>query len=194
MSSEPTVSEGTRDPQHAAPALRIVPSPYSDPAARQLIRAALADLGQRYGGEGDETPVEPAEFEPPAGVFLVAWQGEVAVGCGGWRSHGDGIAEMKRMYTAPWARRSGVARALLAAIEQDAWRAGRHRVILECGDRQPEALSLYEKYGYQRIPNYGFYAAEPDCVSYGRSLALGGPTQGGPASGGPAAGGPVQGA
>ncbi len=170
MSSEPTLSAVARDPQDAASALRIAPSPYSGPVARRLVRAVLADLGQRYGGKGDETPVEPAEFEPPAGAFLVAWRGGTAVGCGGWRSHGAGVAELKRMYTMPQARGTGVARALLSAIEDDARRAGRHRIILECGTRQPEALSLYEKCGYRRVPNYGFYAAAADCVSYGRDL------------------------
>ncbi|KKK03532.1 GNAT family N-acetyltransferase [Micromonospora sp. HK10] len=140
--------------------------------SQALIRAALADLGQRYGGSGDETPVDAAEFEPPAGTFLVAYLDGRPVGCGGWRSHGDDgeTAELKRMYTAPAARGRGVARSVLAAVERSAREQGRKRIILECGDRQPEALALYTAAGYEPIPNFGFYRNEPGCLSFARPL------------------------
>ncbi|RKN49361.1 GNAT family N-acetyltransferase [Micromonospora endolithica] len=145
---------------------------FDAPVAQRLIRDALADLGARYGGSGDETPVDAAEFAPPAGAFLVALLGGEPVGCGGWRSHGAAgdTAELKRMYVAPAARGRGVARAVLAAVERSARDHGRKRVILECGDRQPEAIALYTSGGYQRIPNFGFYKDEPGCLSFGRTL------------------------
>ncbi|MGY0007405.1 GNAT family N-acetyltransferase [Micromonospora sp. I033] len=145
---------------------------FDAPESQALIRAALADLGERYGGSGDETPVEAAEFEPPAGTFLVAYLDGQPVGCGGWRSHGDdgGTAELKRMYTAPAARGRGVARAVLAAVERSARDQGRKRIILECGDKQPEALAMYTSAGYERIPNFGFYQDAPGCLSFGRTL------------------------
>ena len=43
-------------------------------------------------------------------------------------------------------------------------------MILECGDQQPEAVSLYEKSGYVRIDNFGFYQDAPGVLSYGRDL------------------------
>ncbi|MFC4145541.1 GNAT family N-acetyltransferase [Micromonospora mangrovi] len=145
---------------------------FDSPVAQALIRAALADLGQRYGGSGDETPIDASEFVPPAGAFLVAHLGGEPVGCGGWRSHGDDgeTAELKRMYTSPAARGRGVARAVLAAVEESARDAGRKRIILECGDRQPEAIAMYTAGGYERIPNFGYYRDEPGCLSFGRPL------------------------
>lgn len=145
---------------------------FDSPEAQRLIRAALADLSERYGGNGDDTPVEAAEFEPPHGVFLIAYLGGEPVGCGGWRSHGDAgdTAELKRMYTSPPARGRGVARAVLAAVERSAREHGRKRMILECGDKQPEALAMYASAGYERIPNFGFYRDAPGCVSFGRML------------------------
>ena len=47
------------------------------------------------------------------------------------------------MYTAPAARGRGVARAVLAAVERSAREQGRKRVVLECGDKQPEAIAMY---------------------------------------------------
>ncbi|MFJ6199956.1 GNAT family N-acetyltransferase [Micromonospora sp. NPDC092111] len=150
--------------------IEIRPLGFDSPVARTLIRAALADLGVRYGGSGDETPVDPTEFVPPDGDFLVAHLAGEPVGCGGWRSHGDDTAELKRMYTAPAARGRGVARAVLAAVEESARRHGRKRIVLECGDKQPEAIAMYTSAGYERIPNFGFYADAPGCLSFGRTL------------------------
>ncbi|PZF97405.1 GNAT family N-acetyltransferase [Micromonospora endophytica] len=146
--------------------------PFDSPAAQQLITAALADLGARYGGNGDETPVAADEFVPPAGAFLIARIDGQPVGCGGWRSHGDenDTAELKRLYTAAQARGRGVGRTILAAVERSARDHGRKRIILECGDRQPEAIAMYTSVGYQRIPNFGFYADAPGCLSFARLL------------------------
>ncbi|RQX25706.1 GNAT family N-acetyltransferase [Micromonospora chalcea] len=137
-----------------------------------LIPAALADRGARSGGSGDDTPVDAAEFTPPDGAFLVAYLDGRPVGCGGWRSHGeDGdTAELKRMYTDPAARGRGVARAVLGAVERSARDHGRKRIVLECGDKQPEAIAMYTSSGYERIPNFGYYKDAPGCLSYGRTL------------------------
>ncbi|MEN3608104.1 GNAT family N-acetyltransferase [Plantactinospora sp. ZYX-F-223] len=146
--------------------------PYDSPVAQQLVVSALADLAQRYGGGGDETPVAASEFSPPAGAFLVAYLDEVPVGCAGWRTHGGtgDVAELKRMYVSPAARGRGVARRMLSAVEDSAREHGRRRLILECGDRQPEAIALYKGSGYERIPDFGYYRDEPGVLSFGRSL------------------------
>lgn len=150
----------------------IRPIRYGAPVAQALIAAALTDLGERYGGAGDDTPVTAMEFDPPEGTFLVAYLDAEPVGCGGWRSHGHGghTAEIKRMYTVPQARGRGIARAILAAVEDSARAYGRTRVILEAGHRQPEAIALYRSAGYEEIPNFGFYREQPGCVSFGRDL------------------------
>lgn len=145
---------------------------YDSIVAQALVTAALADLGQRYGGPGDATPVSPSEFEPPHGTFLVAYLDGRPVGCGGWRRFGDtsDIAELKRMYTEPVARGKGVARRMLAAVEDSAREHGATRMILECGDRQPEAVALYKSVGYRPIDNFGYYRDAPGVISLGRQL------------------------
>jgi len=162
---------------------------YGARSAQTLIEAAMAELGERYGGSGDGTPVEAVEFDPPEGCFLVAWMDGEPVACGGWRtlapagelaSRPDGlgsdpgvaedVAEIKRMFTTPTARKSGVATVVLRTLEENARAAGMHRVVLETGELQPDAIAFYEKNGYARIANYGFYKDEPGCVSFGRDL------------------------
>lgn len=142
---------------------------YDEPAVHKLVGEALDELSQRYGGSGDDTPVAPADFAPPRGRFFVASRDDDLIGCAGWRAHGDD-AELKRMFTVASARGLGVARRLLAAIEDSARADGRRRVILETGDRQPEAIALYSSAGYHRIPDFGYYKDEEGVLSFARDL------------------------
>ncbi len=143
---------------------------YDEPAAQALVTLAMAELSKRYGGSGDDTPVDPADFTSPTGAFLVASDetGRL-LGCAGWRTHGRD-AELKRMFTIEAARGRGVARQVLAAIEDSARERGYERVILETGDKQPEAIALYEKCGYERIEDFGYYKGEDGVLSYAKPL------------------------
>jgi GNAT superfamily N-acetyltransferase len=150
---------------------------FGAPAVRALMDAAQADLVARYGS-GDENPVEAVQFDPPEGAFLIARLAGEPVACAGWRilSHffdvgmPDDVAEMKRMYAVPAVRGRGVARELLLALEDSARQHGMRRMVLESAARSPEAIRFYEKNGYERITNYGYYKDEPDCISLGRDL------------------------
>lgn len=117
---------------------------------------ALRDeMRERYGEDGIGK-LSPYELTRPAGgSFLLARIEGRPVGCGGIRRHHDDVAEIKRMYVVPEARRRGVAQVLLGALEAQARRLGYRAIVLETGLRQPEAVTLYEAHGYSRIPNYG---------------------------------------
>ena len=142
---------------------------FTEPVVQVLLTEVLAELSERYGGTGDDTPIGADDFTPPDGAFFVADDGERLIGCAGWRRHGD-AAELKRMYTAKAARGRGLGRRILATIEESAREAGCRRVILETGDRQPEAVGLYESAGYLRIEDFGYYRGHPGVLSYGKTL------------------------
>jgi GNAT superfamily N-acetyltransferase len=141
---------------------------YDHPDAVQLIAELQQEYVVRYGGE-DKTPVDPAEFAPPLGLFLVAYVDGVPAACGGWRAH-EADVELKRMYVSPAFRGRGLARTLLAALERTAGEAGFGRVILETGMRQPEAIALYRSSGYEPVPGFGYYAREPGAVHLGKAI------------------------
>jgi GNAT superfamily N-acetyltransferase len=142
---------------------------YADPVAQQLIERVQQEYVLRYGGR-DAAEVDPAEFAEPLGLFLVAEVDGVPAGCGGWRAHADGVAELKRMYVEPAFRRRGIAALLLSELERTAAAAGHRRLLLNSGDRQPEALALYARAGYAPVPGYGVYADAPDAVFLGKDL------------------------
>jgi GNAT superfamily N-acetyltransferase len=126
-----------------------------DPEVDALIAAMMTELGERYPEEADaDHPNKPRaeQFVPPTGVFVLARLDDRPVGCGGVRPLERGIGEIKRMFVDPRVRRSGVGRAVLAALEDEAARLGYTALKLETGTRQPEAIELYESAGYRSIP------------------------------------------
>jgi GNAT superfamily N-acetyltransferase len=90
-------------------------------------------------------------------VVLVYQNGE-PVSCGAIKEFDDQTMEVKRMYTAKENRGHGIASVVLAELEKWAKALAYKRCVLETGLKQPEAIRLYQKNGYKRIPNYGQYA------------------------------------
>jgi GNAT superfamily N-acetyltransferase len=157
-------------------ALRVVS--FDHPDAVRLTEEVQAVYRERYGGE-DATPMDPREFAPPRGLFLVGYGGDgAAVACGGWRVRGGpedpslppGDAEVKRMYVRTAYRGRGYARAVLAELERTAAAAGRRRIVLETGTLQPEAIGLYASAGYEPIPPFGAYRDSPHSRYYAKPL------------------------
>ena len=156
--------------------LRFEVREYDDPLVTSLVEILQADFVVRYGGP-DAAKVDPAQFSPPAGQFVVGFDpaGE-AVCMGGFRRLSDpGLAmptaEIKRMWVHPEHRRRGYARATLSRLEADAAAAGVRAVILNTGREQPEAIELYESAGYEPVPAFGHYACTPGALFYGRRVA-----------------------
>ncbi|GHJ92735.1 N-acetyltransferase [Streptomyces sp. NE5-10] len=145
--------------------MRIQSTPYDHPEAVKLQDAVQAEYVVRYDGEGDVTPLDPSMFVPPQGLYLLAYDAEDrAVASGAWRrqdqndeGYADGDAELKRMYVIPEARGLGLARRILALLEDDARAAGRTRMVLETGTAQPEAIALYTSSGYEPCAKFGHY-------------------------------------
>jgi GNAT superfamily N-acetyltransferase len=136
------------------------PEPFDSPDAQALAEAQQEEMRGRYGGVGDIGPAREARmFEQPDGVFLVtrAHDGR-AVACGGVCRFDAARAELKRMYVLPASRGAGLGRRMLEALEAEARRLGYTGIVLETGNRQPEALGLYVSAGYGPIPCYGAYA------------------------------------
>jgi GNAT superfamily N-acetyltransferase len=158
--------------------MRIVRARYDHPDARKLNDAVQQEYSVRYGDEGDVTPLGPEMFEPPHGLYLLAYdEEERPVASGGWRcqernaeGYEDGDAEIKRMYVVPEARGRGLARQLLARLEEDARAAGRTRMVLETGTAQPEAIGLYTSSGYEPAQKFGLYRFEPESRCYAKPL------------------------
>jgi hydroxymethylpyrimidine/phosphomethylpyrimidine kinase len=142
---------------------------YDSESAQRLIDEVQAEYVVRYGGP-DEAHVDPDEFAPPQGLFLVGYLDGVPVATGGWRLLAPELAEIKRMYVSQSVRRRGLSRVMLAALEDSAREAGVLELHLITGEMQPEAIALYRSSGYVDVPPFGHYADAPMARFLGKRL------------------------
>ena len=129
--------------------------PASSAAACALLSAMEDEMVALYSMPGMPTSASTAELEPTnSGAYVVGWEDGRAVAGGALKRLEPGVAEIKRMYVVPDARGRGLARRLLAALEDVARELGYERVRLDTGASQPHAQVLYESAGYREVPDY----------------------------------------
>ena len=115
--------------------------------ARALFAEYLELVRERLGQAFEPTEDVFASAERFS-VFLVLYEDDVAVACGGLCPQDGRTAEIKRMFVTARARRRGHGRRLLSALEAAARDAGHDRVLLYTTGVLTEARRLYAAAGY----------------------------------------------
>lgn len=142
--------------------------------ALALLRLAAAEARALYPEAFAPGAPEPGNRPtPPRGAYFVAYEGGRAVGMAAHQPLDADTSELRRLYVHPEARRGGVARALLAAVEAHARGQGFVRLRLETGQRQQPAMRLYEACGWRPIAPFGPYVGDPTSVCYEKRLSAG---------------------
>jgi GNAT superfamily N-acetyltransferase len=156
--------------------VHIAVEPLGSDDALALIAALNTETLERYPDPADNFfELAEEEVAPGRGAFLIARSSGRPIGCGAVRMLDTATAELKRMYVAPEVRGRGIGSAIVAALEEQARRLGARRLVLETGDRQPEAVALYLRAGFTPIPCFGAYASAPQSRCFGKLLGgLGG--------------------
>jgi putative acetyltransferase len=90
------------------------------------------------------------EMARPDTTVFIARDGGRAVACVALRRHGDGIGEVKRMYTRPSHRGRKIGAMIVDQVVALARREGLGHLVLETGDRHPAAWTVYERAGFTR--------------------------------------------
>lgn len=143
--------------------------PWDDPDAVRLRADQRTELDARYG-TGDHEPGD-APTADTITIFLIARDAAGhPLGCGGLRTLDPGSVEVKRMYVTPEARGTGVATAILRALEAKAAERGAVRLFVETGTRQPDAIRFYRREGYTPIAQFGPYVGDPRSLCFARTL------------------------
>ena len=101
---------------------------------------------------------------------VVAYENEKPVACGAIKEFEPKTMEVKRMFTLPESRGKGLASIILAELEHWAAELSFEKCVLETGKRQPEAIQLYKKNGYNLIQNYGQYAEVENSLCFEKIL------------------------
>lgn len=149
--------------------MRLRAVSWDDPAAVTLRAAQRAEIAERYGRPDSEPGPAPSGADIAHFVVAVGPDG-TPLACGGLRRLDETSGEVKRMYVVPSSRGSGVAGAVLAALEAHARSVGWTHLRLETGNAQPDAIAFYAKHGYRPIPRFGHYADEPTSLCFERAL------------------------
>jgi GNAT superfamily N-acetyltransferase len=157
-------------------AITLMHVDYDDPRAAALRADMDAEMTARYtdpGGPGLSEAARAALALDPATIrctVLALDHDGTPVGHAALRDL-DGQLEVKRVVVAPGHRGRGIGRAVMTEVERVARAAGAERLVLQTGDRQPEAEALYLALGWTRIPTYPPYAgAVPQSRCFARSL------------------------
>jgi ribosomal protein S18 acetylase RimI-like enzyme len=137
-----------------ASAVQVTECDPRHPDARACLRAYFSELSRRFDGGFDPDRSISAgdeELTPPGGLLLVAARHGEPVGCGALKFHGDGPAEIKRMWVSPAVRGLGLGRRLLAELEARASARGVGTLRLETNRALDEAIGLYRDSGYREV-------------------------------------------
>lgn len=102
---------------------------------------------------------------------IVLFRDERPIACGAIKPFDNTAMEVKRMYVAPAERGKGYATQVLEALEHWAFELGTTKCILETGKRQPEAIALYKKNGYEIMSNYGQYQGVENSVCFQKNVS-----------------------
>jgi ribosomal protein S18 acetylase RimI-like enzyme len=129
--------------------------------ARACLDAYAADIDERFPEGFDKSDlVRPEEVSGDAGAFFVAYELTAGtssgrpVGCGALRRLEPGVGEIRHVWVHPDARRLGLARRLLDALEREAAARGLTVVRLDTHASLTEAQAMYRASGYREIPAY----------------------------------------
>lgn len=149
-------------------AINLVRTDSNSASFRELVALLDAELAIRDGEEhafyAQYNKIDKIRYA------VVAFEDEKAIGCGAFKEHEPGVAEVKRMYVREESRNRGIAGKVLEELERWAKELNFSECILETGLKQPEAIRLYQKNGYAEIPNYGQYAGVENSVCMKKSL------------------------
>ena len=101
---------------------------------------------------------------------VVCYENDIALGCGAIKDYNSETSEIKRMFVLPEFRGKSIASKILSELENWAKELNFISVHLETSQKLESAITLYRKFGYMDIPNYGQYVGVESSMCMKKSL------------------------
>lgn len=140
-------------------------------SAAALFRAYAKSLPVDLAPQGfsEELKSLPGPYAPPDGELLLAKRGDHVLGSIALKPLEPRVAEIKRLFVRPQARKTGVGRALVSAVLTTAKGCGYREIKLDTLPEMESAIALYKSFGFGPIPPYGSHPY-PGLVTLGLKL------------------------
>lgn len=145
-------------------------SKYNDPNFMELVRQLDEDLKNRYKSYQEKfTALNKLDA---AVKVILAYDGSDAIACGAIRPMKEAhTIELKRMFVQAAYRGRGIGKQVLQMLEEWAAEESYTIIRLETGKNQPEAIALYQKYGYRDTEPYGEYKNIEEAICMEKTVA-----------------------
>ena len=135
---------------------------------RNLVKSLDATLTEHNGDADDFF----AQFNTLDAIknCIVAYVDDMPAACGAFKPFSEDTVEIKRMFTDPEFRKKGLGSAIVKELENWAKELGFKKAVLETSQDLTQAISVYEKNGFYKIPNYGQYIGVDTSVCFEKIL------------------------
>lgn len=127
-------------------------------------------LNELVGGEQNRAKYIPYNKLDDIYDVIVAYDGDISVGCAGLKKYDEENAEVKRVFIKSEYRGRGISKILMSMLEERARKKGYKYLILESGEQLVAAMVLYRKLDYKIIPNYWQYKDMPESICMRKDL------------------------
>jgi putative acetyltransferase len=140
-----------------------------NPDFQSLVRLLDEYLAEKDGAEHSYY----AQFNKLDKIrhVVVVYNDEEPIGCGAFKQYDEQTVEIKRMFVHSDFRGQRVGKLILSELEIWAGELGFAECILETGWKQIEAVRLYQRSGYEIIPNYDQYIGVENSVCLRKILS-----------------------
>ncbi|WP_126653501.1 GNAT family N-acetyltransferase [Chryseobacterium aureum] len=135
---------------------------------QNLVKLLDATLSE-HNGENDDFFAQFNTIDTIKNC-VVAYIDDIPAACGAFKPFSEDTVEIKRMFTNPEFRKKGLGSAIVKDLEKWAAELNFKKAVLETSRDLKSAISIYEKSGFYRIPNYGQYIGVEQSVCYEKEL------------------------
>lgn len=133
-----------------------------------LVKLLDATLSE-HNGENDDFFAQFNTIDTIKNCIVV-YIDDIPAACGAFKPFSEDTVEIKRMFTHREFRKKGLGSAIVKELENWAAELNFKKAVLETSRDLKNAISVYEKSGFNRIPNYGQYIGVEQSVCYEKAL------------------------
>ncbi|MBB6333084.1 GNAT superfamily N-acetyltransferase [Chryseobacterium sediminis] len=135
---------------------------------QKLVKSLDATLTE-HNGENDDFFAQYNKIDTIKNCIVV-YIDTIPAACGAFKPFSEDTVEIKRMFTHPEFRKKGLGSTIVKELENWATELNFKKAVLETSQDLKSAISVYEKSGFYRIPNYGQYIGIEQSVCYEKVL------------------------